>query len=87
MGPEGGDEFNLIERGQNYGWPNASNGSDYGGSDIPDHRPGGGYAAPAVSWTPVIAPAGLVIYSGLAFSAWRGDAISVGLVSAACACG
>lgn len=80
MGPEGGDEFNLIERGLNYGWPNASNGSNYGGGDIPDHRPGDGYAAPAASWTPVIAPAGLIIYSGPAFSAWRGDAIIGGLI-------
>jgi len=42
MGPRGGDEVNLIVRGRNYGWPNASNGSNYDGVDIPDHRTGDG---------------------------------------------
>ena len=39
MGPEGGDEINLIEAGKNYGYPMASNGSHYDGRDIPDHGP------------------------------------------------
>ncbi|PPT16856.1 hypothetical protein XaCFBP7622_21090, partial [Xanthomonas arboricola] len=29
-------------------------------------------AAPKISWTPVISPAGFVIYSGKQFPAWRG---------------
>ena len=29
MGPEGGDEMNLIERGRNYGYPIVSNGDHY----------------------------------------------------------
>lgn len=81
MGPEGGDEFNLITRGGNYGWPNVSNGQDYGGGNIPDHRPGDGYVAPLLSWTPVIAPGGMILYSGSLFAAWQGDAIIAGLVS------
>lgn len=81
MGPEGGDEFNLVTRGDNYGWPNVSNGQDYGGSNIPDHAPGDGYVAPLLSWTPVIAPGGMILYSGNLFAAWRGDAIIAGLVS------
>ncbi|MDP5280559.1 PQQ-dependent sugar dehydrogenase [Sphingomonas sp. DG1-23] len=80
MGPEGGDEFNLIAAGGNYGWPNASNGQDYGGGNIPDHTPGDGYVAPLAWWTPVIAPGGMILYSGSLFGAWQGDAIIAGLV-------
>lgn len=81
MGPEGGDEFNLIARAGNYGWPNASNGQDYGGGNIPDHAAGDGYVAPLAWWTPVIAPGGMILYSGSLFAAWQGDAIIAGLVS------
>ncbi|TGX53365.1 PQQ-dependent sugar dehydrogenase [Sphingomonas gei] len=81
MGPAGGDEFNLIVAGQNYGWPNVSNGQNYDGSNIPDHTPGDGYAAPFVSWTPVIAPGGMIIYGGALFGAWQGDAIIAGMTS------
>jgi glucose/arabinose dehydrogenase len=81
MGPMGGDELNLIERGKNYGWPNVSNGDNYDGTPIPDHSPGDGYQAPAISWNPVIAPAGLIFYSGSMFNGWQGQAIIGGLVS------
>jgi glucose/arabinose dehydrogenase len=74
MGPMGGDEVNLIQRGRNYGWPRASNGSNYDGSDIPDHRPGDGFEPPKVWWNPSISPSSLMIYSGAMFPQWRGDA-------------
>lgn len=81
MGPQGGDELNRIERGSNYGWPIVSNGSNYDGSDIPDHDTRPEFNAPEVSWNPVIAPAGFIIYSGSMFPAWRGDGFIGGLVS------
>ena len=74
MGPRGGDELNLIQPGNNYGWPKASNGSHYDGRDIPDHRSGDGFAAPAAFWTPSVSPSSLMIYTGSAFSHWQGDA-------------
>lgn len=83
MGPEGGDELNLIERGRNYGWPKVSNGDHYDGKPIPDHATAPEYAAPKVSWTPVIAPGGLIIYSGNSFPEWNGNALLAGLASQA----
>ncbi|HUE78990.1 MAG TPA: PQQ-dependent sugar dehydrogenase [Sphingomicrobium sp.] len=83
MGPEGGDEFNLIEAGRNYGWPIVSNGSHYGGGQIPDHSTRPEFAAPKLWWNPSIAPAGLIIYSGDLFPDWKGDAIFGALVGEA----
>jgi len=79
MGPRGGDEFNLIEAGRNYGWPVVSNGDNYSGVPIPRHSTRTDFAAPAVYWTPVIAPAGLAFYQGNLFPQWRGSALIGGL--------
>lgn len=74
MGPQGGDELNLITPGLNYGWPEASNGSHYGGGEIPDHADGDGFEPPKAFWTPSISPGSLMIYTGDLFPAWKGDA-------------
>lgn len=79
MGPEGGDEFNLIEKGGNYGYPEVSNGSHYGGRPIPDHDTRPEFVAPKISWTPVVSPAGMMIYSGDRFADWKGNALLGGL--------
>ena len=79
MGPEGGDEFNLIEAGRNYGWPLVSEGNDYGGAPIPRHATDARFAAPLVSWTPVISPGGMIQYRGTRFGGWTGDFILAGL--------
>jgi len=83
MGPAGGDELNLIERGGNYGWPEVSNGDNYDGSPIPGHDTAPQFKAPKLSWNPVIAPAGLLIYSGSVFPDWQGNALLPGLRSQA----
>ena len=79
MGPSGGDEFNRLERGSNYGYPIVSDGDHYGGGDIPDHNTRPDLNAPEVTWTPVISPSSLIFYSGSAFPAWRGQALIGGL--------
>lgn len=81
MGPRGGDEFNRIERGKNYGYPIVSNGDHYDGRTIPDHATRPEFRAPLVSWTPVISPSSTIIYGGDKFSAWRGNALITGLSS------
>jgi glucose/arabinose dehydrogenase len=73
MGPQGGDELNMILPGRNYGWPVVSNGDNYDGSPIPDHHAGDGFAAPKLSWNPSISPGGFMIYSGSLFPRWRGS--------------
>jgi glucose/arabinose dehydrogenase len=83
MGPQGGDELNPIVRGANYGYPIVSNGDHYDGRNIPDHVTRPDFAAPKVSWTPVISPSSLVIHSGRQFPDWRGDALISGLSSEA----
>ncbi|TWG93126.1 glucose/arabinose dehydrogenase [Luteimonas sp. J16] len=83
MGPEGGDELNLILRGRNYGWPLVSNGNHYGGAPIPGHSTRPDLEAPKAWWTPVIAPSGMIIYSGDLFPTFRGQAFIGGLASQA----
>jgi len=83
MGPRGGDELNLITRGENYGYPIVSNGDHYDGRKIPDHDTRPEFAAPKVTWEQVISPAGMVIYSGSRFPEWQGDAFIGGLSSQA----
>ena len=74
MGPEGGDELNLIKEGLNYGWPAASMGSHYGGEAIADHTEGDSFEPPLMWWGPDTAPGSLMIYDGDLFPAWTGDA-------------
>lgn len=74
-GPAGGDELNLVVRGDNYGWPVVSEGDHYDGEAIPPHSTRPEFHAPAISWTPVIAPGDFVFYSGDLWPEWRGQAV------------
>lgn len=75
MGPRGGDELNLVEKGENYGWPAVSEGRKYSGGDIPDHSTRPEFKAPEEFWDPVISPSDLIIYSGDVFQDWYGNAL------------
>jgi glucose/arabinose dehydrogenase len=79
MGPKHGDELNLVVAAANYGYPKVSNGNHYDGRDIPDHKPGDGFAAPKVFWNPAISPAGLMVYTGKLFPQWTGDVFIGGM--------
>ncbi len=78
-GPKGGDELNLVQPGRNYGWPVVSEGDHYDGKDIPPHSTRPDIAAPAITWTPMIAPGDMIFYSGKAFRDWKGQVLVAGL--------
>ncbi|GAC13145.1 PQQ-dependent sugar dehydrogenase [Aliiglaciecola lipolytica] len=72
-GPAGGDEINIIKRGDNYGWPIVTNGKDYSGAIITPFKKYQGMRQPLVDWTPSIAPSSLAMYNGVMFPQMRGD--------------
>jgi aldose sugar dehydrogenase len=81
-GPQGGDELNRPEGGKNYGWPVITYGEDYSGNPIGTGRTqNDAMEQPLYYWDPVIAPCGMVVYSGELFSNWHGDILIGGLVS------
>ncbi|MEL6578117.1 MAG: PQQ-dependent sugar dehydrogenase [Cyanobacteria bacterium J06621_12] len=80
-GSKGGDEVNLLEAGENYGWPEVTYSEEYSGGQISSERSRPGMIDPKVVWTPAIAPSGLAVYTGDRFSQWKGDLFAGGLVS------
>ena len=77
-GPQGGDELNLIEPGNNYGWPVIGRGTNYGSIGSPIHGAIGqqGMEQPVHFWVPSIAASGLMVYTGDKFPMWHGSIIS-----------
>jgi glucose/arabinose dehydrogenase len=81
-GTRGGDEINIARRGKDYGWPTIAYGIEYKGNPIT----GGitareGMEQPLYYWDPVIAPSGMVFYTGALFPAWKGNLFIGGLAS------
>jgi glucose/arabinose dehydrogenase len=83
MGPEHGDELNLVRPKLNYGYPLVSNGDHYNGDEIPDHDTRPDLEAPKTYWVPAISPGGLMFYDGDLFPDWQGSAFIGGLSSRA----
>ena len=73
MGPNGGDEVNILEPGGNYGWPLVSLGRSYAGPYQPDKFHREGMIDPVVSWIPSISTTGITFYTGDRFPAWQGN--------------
>ncbi|NET41378.1 PQQ-dependent sugar dehydrogenase [Okeania sp. SIO2B3] len=80
-GSRGGDELNLVEAGENYGWPAVTHSREYSGGLISPETSRPGMVDPKVVWTPSIAPSGLAFYSGDRFPQWQGNLFAGGLVS------
>ena len=80
-GPRGGDELNIIEPGENYGWPIVTYGRDYQGARISPRETDPRFVAPVRHWVPSIAPSGLTVYRGDVFPDWDGDLLIGGLAS------
>ena len=73
-GPAGGDELNRPLAGRNYGWPVISYGENYNGTPVGAGRTAAkGMEQPVYYWDPVIAPGGMIFYTGAMFPEWQGD--------------
>ncbi len=81
FGPQGGDEVNVARKGKNYGWATITYGVNYGPAKAPitggeTQRPG--MEQPLYYWDPVIAPSGMIFYTGNLFPAWKGSLLIAG---------
>ncbi|MET0165055.1 MAG: PQQ-dependent sugar dehydrogenase [Vicinamibacterales bacterium] len=72
-GARGGDELNHPEAGKNYGWPVISYGTHYSFLKIGEGTAKQGMEQPIYYWDPVIAPSGMVIYTGGLFAGWKNN--------------
>ena len=81
-GPQGGDELNRVQAGQNYGWPVIGYGVNYTtGAAIHAATHRDGMQQPVNVWVPSIGISGLMIYTGDRFPKWRGNIFVGGMAA------
>ena len=73
MGPNGGDEINILRPGANYGWPIVSLGRSYPGPWQSQTFSKEGIQPPVVYWMPSISLSGMAFYTGTRLPKWTGD--------------
>ena len=74
-GPQGGDELNIIRKGNNYGWPEITYGINYDNTIITEDTAKAGMQQPVVYWRPSIAPCGMTFVTGDEYPAWKGNVL------------
>ena len=79
MGPNGGDEINILRPGGNYGWPLVSLGRTYPGPWQSKQFQREGFDDPVVFWMPSISVSGLAFYTGNRLPKWKGDVFVGGM--------
>lgn len=72
-GPQGGDEINILEAGNNNGWPVISYGINYDGTSFTDLTALDGMEQPVHYWTPSIAPCGMTFVSSDFYGNWKNE--------------
>jgi glucose/arabinose dehydrogenase len=72
-GARGGDELNQPQAGKNYGWPVITYGRDYSGAKIGEGAVKEGMEQPVYYWDPIIAPSGMLFYTGDRYPGWKGS--------------
>lgn len=75
-GPRGGDEMNIEQAGNNYGWPTVSYGLNYSGTTFTQLTKKEGMLDPINVWLPSIAPSGMAIVEGANYGPWSGDILT-----------
>ncbi|WP_339882936.1 PQQ-dependent sugar dehydrogenase [Vreelandella maris] len=80
-GPRTGDELNHIEAGNNYGWPDVSQGNDYATNEPIGEDSLPGMVNPVYVFEGRFAPAGLAEVTSDAFGEWKGNLLAGGLGS------
>jgi len=70
-GPFGGDEFNIVVKGKDYGWPSSAYGFTYSLENIYELDHGQDFEEPIYFFTPSIGISELTIYEGKEFPRWN----------------